>query len=220
MNTAEGSITSSLRRLEALADDHMAIGRSMTEAYGGALYGMDLLAYGALNRSRAHLTGFTSSIQARNLLCAGASLRLQLDTVLRFSAAWLVADPHAFASDVLRGTRVRNLTDRTSKKMTDAYLVQVLSRQFEWVERVYERTSGYVHFSDVHLLSAITRAEDESGERILELKISDADKPLPTALYVEAIEAFAECTRVLLWYVTGWTVTKARPELIRKPAGD
>jgi hypothetical protein len=220
MNTGDNSISSSLESLEALRDDHVAIAKSMTQAYGGAMYGLDLLAYGALNRSRAHLTGFTSLVRARNLLCAGALLRLQLDTVLRFSAAWLVTDPHDFALDVLRGTRVRNLTDRSGKKMTDAYLVQMLSRDFDWVERVYERTSGYVHFSNVHMLSAITSAEDEGGDRILELKISDMDKPLPEELYLEAIEAFAECTHVLLWYVTGWAVTKAHPDSVARPAGE
>jgi hypothetical protein len=220
MDEAEDPIATSLTSLEALGDDHLKLATAMAQAYGGAFYGMDLLAYGALNRSKAHLAGFAQMIRARNLVCAGAVLRLQLDTALRFSAAWLVPDPHAFAFEVLRGTRVRDLADRAGRKMTDAYLVQSLSRQFDWVSRVYERTSGYVHLSDVHLLSAISAADEEGDERILKLKISEIDKPLPSALYIEAIDAFAESTRVFLWYVHGWTATKANPEAVRKPYSD
>jgi hypothetical protein len=220
MDEPDESIATSLTRLKALEEEHLRLAEAMTEAYGGALYWMDLFAYGALNRSKAQLAGFTQLIRARNLVCAGALLRLQLDTALRFSAAWLVQDPHAFALAVMRGTRVRDLADRTGRKMTDAYLVQCLSRQFDWVSRVYERTSGYVHLSDVHLLSAVTGSEEEGEHRVLRVKISEIDKPLPSSLYVEAIDAFGESTRIFLWYVQGWTATKANPEAVQKPDSD
>ena len=103
------TIERALDSLTPLAAQHLKIGREMTEAYGGAIYGMDLLAYGALNRSKAHLSGFCRLIRDRNLVCAGAVLRLQLDTALRFSAAWLVENPHAFAIAVLEGQHIRKL---------------------------------------------------------------------------------------------------------------
>ena len=48
----------------------------MLEASGGALYGMDLLAAGALNRSQPHIVGFRQLVEAKNLICGGALLRL------------------------------------------------------------------------------------------------------------------------------------------------
>lgn len=206
------SIQPHLARLDPLDRKHIEIGLVMTEAYGGVIYGIDLLAYGALNRSKAHLVGFKELIRLRNMICAGAILRLQLDTALRFSAAWLVDDPHKFAIEVLGGSKIRNMRDRSGNKMTDAYLVSTLGKDFEWIPRVYERTSGYIHFSSVHIFSAISMKDQ--ANRTIELKISEIDKELPDEIYIEAIDAFEAVTGVLLKYVGGWSFTKANPESV------
>ncbi len=216
MEQIQDSIEQSLNQLAPLADDHLRIGLEMTNAYGGAFYGMDFLAYGALNRSKAHLAGFTQLIRSRNFVCAGALLRLQLDTALRLSAAWLVDSPHDFALAVLAGQQVRQLVDRSGKKLTDRYLVSVLGAELPWIPRVYERTSGYIHLSSVHIFSAISSVGDHAEARTFEVKISEFDKPLPTEIYIEAIDAFAESTRVLLRYVYGWTISKADPDAVAK----
>ena len=189
----------------------------MFEACGGTFYGMDLLAAVELNRSKAHIAGFQQLVGAKNLICAGALLRLQLDTALRFYAAFLVEQPHDFALAVLGGTRVRDLKDRDGKEMTDAYLVEKLAQKFDWVPRVYERTSGYVHLSSTHLLSAMTPTEGASdSDRTIAIKIGAEDKPLPAWIYIEATDAFRAVTDVLLRYVHGWVFTKANPELVQK----
>jgi hypothetical protein len=189
----------------------------MFEAFGEAMYGMELLAAGALNRSKAHIAGFTQLVQAKNLICAGALLRLQLDTALRFHAAFLVEQPHEFAIAVLRGERVRDLKDRNGKKMTDGHLVAKLGQEFSWVPRVYERTSGYVHLSATHLLSAMGPTEgSEDSERSMTIKISAEDKSLPDWIYIEAVDAFRAATDIFLRYVRGWVFTKANPELVQK----
>ena len=166
-----------LAELEAV---HLRLGKEMFEAFGGAMYGMDLLAAGALNRSKAHIAGFSTLIKAKNLICSGALLRLQLDTAMRFFAAFLVERPHDFAMSVLRGEKVRDLKDRSGKKMTDVYLCQKLGEEFEWVPRVYERTSGYVHLSSTHLMSALSPSSGaDADDWTFTIKISAEDKPLP-----------------------------------------
>jgi hypothetical protein len=92
------SLEESLAKLVPLDEAHLELGKQMFNAFGGALYGMDLLAAGALNRSKAHIAGFRQLIEAKNLICAGALLRLQLDTALRFHAAFLVEQPHDFGA--------------------------------------------------------------------------------------------------------------------------
>lgn len=211
------SLEESLSKLDRLDKAQLELGKQMFEVFGGALYGMDLLAAGALNRSKAHVAGFRSLLDSKNLICAGALLRLQLDTAMRFYAAFLVERPHEFALAVLSGQRVRDIKDRDGKKMTDAYLVQKLGQEFPWMPRVYERTSGYVHLSSMHLLSALhAPAEDPADERSFTIKISAEDKPLPEFIYIEAADAFRAATGVLLRYVHGWAVTKANPELVQR----
>lgn len=214
--TNSESLEASLLSLGRLDRAHIELGKQMFEAFGGAMYGMDLLAAGALNRSKAHIAGFRALLEARNLICAGALLRLQLDTAMRFYAAFLVDQPHDFALAVLRGERVRNIEDRDGRKMTDAYLVQKLGEEFAWVPRVYERTSGYVHLSSIHLLSALGASEGALDERLLSIKISAEDKELPDTIYIEATDAFRAATDVFLRYVHGWVFTKANPELVQK----
>jgi hypothetical protein len=210
------SLEASIEKLANLNEAHLEIGRQMFEAFGGAVYGVDLLAAGALNRSKAHIAGFRHLVETRNLICAGALLRLQLDTALRFYAAFRVEKPHDFALAVLDGKRVRDLRDLDGQKMTDAYLVRKLGDEFPWVPQVYERTSGYVHLSDVHLLSVMSVADESEAKRSFTIKISEEDKPLPEWIYIEAVDAFRAATDILLRYIRGWVFTKANPELVQK----
>lgn len=215
--THSESLQASLEALSALEGPHLQLGKKMFEAFGGALYGMDLLAAGALNRSKAHIAGFRTLIDAKNLICAGALLRLQLDTAMRFFAAFLVERPHDFAIAILRGEKVRDLKDRSGKRMTDAYLSQKLGEEYEWVPRVYERTSGYVHLSSTHLMSALSPSGGANpDDRRFTVKISAEDKPLPEAIYVETSDAFRAATDIFLRYVHGWVFTKANPELVQQ----
>ena len=208
------SLRESLARLDALEEAHLQLGAAMLAAYGGALYGMDLLAVGALNRSKAHIAGFRMLVNSRNLICAGALLRLQLDTAMRFYAAFLVEKPHDFALAVLGGGRVRDVRDRDGQQLTDNYLARKLGDEYEWVPRVYERTSGYVHLSSTHLMSAFSLKPEAEASRQVEVKISAEDKPLPEWIYVEAADAFGAATDILLRYVQGWALTKAHPEMV------
>src|SRR5687768_12821665 len=89
-----------LARLDKTENDLLQAGNAMFEAYGGTLYGVDLLAAGAINRGLAHTAGFRTMVQQRNLICAGSILRLQIDSALRFYAVFLVDKPHEFALEV------------------------------------------------------------------------------------------------------------------------
>lgn len=112
---------------------------------------------------------------------------------------------------------MRDLKDRDGVKMTDAYLVKKLGQEYDWVPRVYEWTSGYVHLSATHLLSAIGPTEGTAeSDRSIAIKIGAEDKPLPSWVYIEAADAFRAATEILLRYVHGWVFTKANPDLVQK----
>jgi len=211
------SLEASLEKLAYLDKLHLELGKAMYEAYGGAIYGMDLLATAALNRSKAHIAGFRRLIESHNLLCAGAILRLQLDTALRFHAAFLVKKPHDFAVEILSGKKMKDMRDQEGKLLTDTYLVKKLGKEFEWVPRVYDRTSGYVHFSATHMMAALSvDKDDDDSTKMITGKISDTDKPLPEWIYIEACDAFCASTEILLKYIHGWVLTKANPDTVAK----
>jgi len=200
--------------LETLSEGHDAVkdrAKHMYEAYDHAMYGLDFLAGAALNRTMSNIDAFTSLIRARNLVIAGALLRIQLDTALRFYAAFLVDKPHDFALDVLQGERIDKLKDMKGNRLTDRHLVNLLSQEFSWIDRVYPATSGYIHLSGTHIHHTIGEVRED---RTFSVKLSPMDKDLPDVLYTEAIEAFIESIKVLLKYVDGWIFTKNNPQVV------
>ena len=203
-------VETALADLEADEKELIAIAGEMLQAYGGAVYGFDFLANAAVNRALALSSGFRTMIREQNLICAGALLRLQLDTALRFFAGFIVDKPHDFAVEVLGGKQINRMKDREGKRMTDRYLVSQMAEQYPWVERVYELASGYVHMSETHILSTLESIDLDSG--IVGIKISSHDRPLPDDVYIDAIRTFRQCSRILALHLEGWVFTKNNPE--------
>lgn len=202
-----------LATIEGAQSVQTQLAKRMLEACEGALFSADLLAVAALNRSLAHCAGIKSLTESWNIMCSGVVLRLQLDTVLRFFASTLVDNPQNFAVAVLGGYRIDKMKSRDGRRLQDAYLVQKLGEQYSWIPRVYKETSGYVHFSDKHMLAAMFNGT-QSGELLM--KISPLDEETPEELYREILEAFLATTEILVRYVTEWTAAKSRPEMIAR----
>jgi hypothetical protein len=97
--------------------------RRVAYSAGRDLFPLDFLAWPAANRSLALLHGFRHLINARNYSTAAALVRLQIDTGLRFKAAWHVENPNALATYVLDGGRLDHYRDTDGKRLTDRHLV-------------------------------------------------------------------------------------------------
>ncbi|MEW6517680.1 MAG: hypothetical protein AB1439_12340 [candidate division FCPU426 bacterium] len=130
---------------------------------------------------------------------------MQLDNVLRYSAAWMVKKPHEFADAVFNGEYICKLKDRHGNKMIDSYLVKQLSKEYPWIKKVYDNTSGYVHLSEKHIFNAIKPGKEVN---MIEMKISPVDNDIPEQFYVEAIDFFSKITLILVKYLCGWVQTK------------
>ena len=188
----------------------------MLKAYDCALYGFDLLAIAAAKRSIALSVGFRSMVSDQNLICAGAILRLQLDTALRIFAGFIVDDPHDFAIAVIEGKRINQMKDQNGRLMTDHYLITELARkypEYQWIKSTYKETSNYIHFSDTHFFSTLDRdtREDQTGFRIM---IGPRDNDIPDDIYEDAITTFHNSTEILVRLIEGWIFTKGNPEKI------
>lgn len=176
----------------------------ITRANNGAMYQMDLFSSAVVNRSLELSKGFESMIKGGLFLCAAPLLRLQLDNLLRYSALWLVENPDAVCLEVLGGKPIRKIKDENGNKMTDAHLVSILSKDIEWISSVYEKTSGYVHFSETHFHKTLLSAKDGK----VEIGIGDRAKPVPDSALEEACAAYQAITIELLRFLDGWLQTK------------
>jgi hypothetical protein len=195
-----------LARLRTKSGSHFVLGKGVLGEAGYGLYKLDFLAAATLNRSLCLVGAFCSLVEAKNMIAGAPILRCQLDNALRFSASTLVDQPHDFAWEVVGGTPIRKLKDRSGQKMTDAYLVQQLSKSYPWVSWLYERASGYVHLSEKHIFNAFTLGDREGT---WDIKISGQDAGAWTEeRYLEAVEAFAAVTDLVLELVNAWVIER------------
>lgn len=201
-----------LKHLEDSQPFHLEVGLKMAQAYGGAIYPVDLLAQAVLNRSANLLDGFVTLARKRNFICCAPLLRLQIDNCLRFYAVFIVKDCHRFAMDVLQGTQINKMKDRNGKLMTDRYLAERLNEEHPWILRVYERTSSYIHLSDTHIFNTVKQSsEEKEAQGIQEFKMGVGDNFEGDELYEEAALALIEATNILFKYLVGWVKTKDNP---------
>lgn len=136
----------------------------------------------ALSQSRA----FVHMISDRNSLVAASLLRLQLDTVLRLYAIFWVADAESFAKQVFEGAQVDRLKAADGELMKDKYLRDRLLPRNPWVSDVYASTSGFIHFSNRHMLATLESRGD--GHASVVIQAQDFEKCL--GYYGELLSAF------------------------------
>ncbi len=195
--------------LAALQDDRNAmlkLGIAMTGGKDTSAFPLDLMAFGAVKRNLSLTSAMSSMVESWNMVCSRALLRLHIDTALRFSAAWMVDQPHDLASQVLKGERIDKMKDREGNRLQDAYLVKVRSADYPWLPTVYETLSGYVHFSGSHIFDSIASVNDE--DRSVSFEITETDLNFPESSWVEILECFRDATEMLAKYLHGYGLTK------------
>ena len=206
----EERIEEKLRILEESEEVFLEEAQSLMEAYGGNVYPLDLLAVAVFNRSISLVSGFCALIRTRNYVCAFPLVRLQVDNLLRFYAAFIVDEPQDFAMSVLDGCKIRDLRDRTGKRMTDAYLKSQMKKIIPWIENIYDEASGFVHLSNRHIFSSIRRSPEDLD--CVMFSIGHENQCIPTDVATTAVEAMSQVTLKLLRYLHGWTWTKDNPD--------
>lgn len=208
-----------LRAIAADTDATYQLGLATLDADERAMFPLDMMALGAVKRSVSTSSAVLAMVKAWNMVCARTLLRTHIDTSLRFSAAWLVADPHAFATDVVKGERIDRLKDRDGKRLTDARLVELRTPECPWLPAVYSGLSGYVHFSGCHIVDSVTTLDHAA--RTIQFEISPMDTRFPEFSWVEVLECFRETTELLARYLHGYRITKnMSPEQLRAAHGD
>jgi hypothetical protein len=197
-----------LSALAALDRDREALLITLKAVIGGdgaPMFPLDLLASGAVKRAVSAISAMKLLVDSWNIVSARLLLRTHIDTALRFSASWLVHNPHEFATLVISGQPINKLKDREGQRLTDARLVIIRSGDYPWLPNVYDNLCDYVHFSASHLAAATTSVEDDGS---LSLLISETDFDFPESSWLELIDCFQETSAILLKFLHGYSTTK------------
>jgi hypothetical protein len=134
----------------------------------------DLFGIGIGRRALALSSGFRLMVENRNSLCALPIVRMQLDTSLRLYAGFFVSDHQQFSREVFHGAQINRLKSFDGSIMSDRYLVDEVAKRNPWMVEVYKSTSGYVHFSNRHILEALR--SDEGADAQLVVGPTDFDR--------------------------------------------
>ena len=197
--------------LEVLGKHEKALiqlGHSTLSAAGGALYTIDFYVMGAVKRGLAVTAGFRRLIGDRNLVCAGALLRMQLETALRFFGLSLLEHPHDAALELMGGSHMRRMKSRDGHLLRDAYLVDQLSHRHPWVKSVYAETSAFVHFTEKQIFAGLIDVNDE--ERSFQMLVATDDTQAPESAFLEALDAFDAATTLLGELISSWQEAKGQ----------
>ena len=113
----------------------------------------DIFFLSALNRRVQFIDGIIDLLRMRNLTCAGILVRTQLDNLMRVFAAFISEDR-------------RLLKDNHNRKMTDFNLKKRMSEYYPEIEKIYNKSSGYVHLSEIAFHQAFWTDQSDGDCRI------------------------------------------------------
>lgn len=195
-----------LALVEQDRDAMLMMGKRLFGEPNAPIFGLDLLAYGAIKRNLSTTAAISQMVNSWNMVCARSLLRVHIDTALRFSGAWLVEQPHEFALKVLGGGRIDKFKDRDGSRLTDSHLVKIHAAEYEWLPKVYEYLSGYIHFSGSHVFDSVAKTGDD--DMSISFEISATDYKFPEFSWVEILECTREATAMLAKYLHGYNFTK------------
>ncbi|WP_165218217.1 hypothetical protein [Affinirhizobium pseudoryzae] len=159
----------------------------------------------ALQRVESNAAGFQAMITARNYPVASAIVRMQIDTSMRVYGLRLMADPHDGAMKLLGGERYDRIRPKSGDRLRDAVLLNALNVEHDWIKKVYERTSGMVHLSGMHIHHALnhsTSVVNDDGSLSIQLAIGPESPHIPAELYDELCAAFSHTSMIAISITT------------------
>jgi hypothetical protein len=197
MKPIPDSVVTKLEKLQGLIQTHIELAQLCIEANDGNVWSADLWFNAAIKRSIQVVDGFSEMVRRRNISCAGALIRVQIDTALRLFACSLT-DANVYVAAALKGERLDKLKNVNGKPLRDNYVNGEMIKvrpDLAWLDSLYKRTSDFVHMSGTHLFAVA----EVSGPRSIETYIGLCDDRWTDAQMVEAVDAFGEVTDVVVW---------------------
>lgn len=146
----------------------------------------DLFFCASLNRCLNLIDGLVLLLNSRNLTCAGAILRLQIDNCLRTYATFIAKDRNKVIECLINGERIDREKDMQGKNMTDRYLKEKLSEIDSSIETIYNNSSGYIHLSEKAFYETVINCDNN----IIEFQIGRTLPEKRNVTLIEILDAF------------------------------
>lgn len=173
---------------------------------GQSLLKEDFFFCASADRCMNLIDGFISMLQDRNLTCAGALLRLQLDNCMRTYAAFIADDKKAVIDCIISGNRIDKQKSTDGKNLSDANLRAALSQIDARFSDVYKQASGFIHLSEKAFYQTIVKCEDSS----IEFQVGGILPEKRNPVLIECADAFIHFTKLYYKMLTAVADSKKR----------
>lgn len=202
-------VTARIKHLRAAKPTHLQMWKKICLADEGGFFAIDMGAWAALYRSIALIDGFTLLVERRNFLAAVPLLRLQVDSIIRLYAFWLVQTPSDILAPLLKGEPLKKYKAKDGHPLTDRYLHEQASKLYPWLSDVYVATSGFVHLSTPHMFAPMYSLDEKAASIGISIG-KNAGRKWRSNEILAPVEAFITATECLLNLCAGWLQTKVK----------
>jgi len=193
--------------LDQLRIDHLELAEQSLMAADGNLYPPDLIITAMLQRSYGVIGALIDAVDTYNIHVAAPLLRIQLDTLFRAHYIASGSDVNDITMRLLRGEEFRKIKDPDGKPLNDYRLKELAGKNHAWALPVYDKASGWVHFSVNHM-HATVQVVDTGG---FQMGVPLRADVIPESLWHEIYGAAIQATRELFAYVRDWATWKEMP---------
>ena len=163
---------------------------------GAPMFVLDFIMIGAIKRTLSLGHGLDGMVKSKNMTCARAIVRMQIDTVSRLLAYTYVDDPEGMAKEVIGEKQLNKFKSRDGRPLTDGYLIDRMAKSYPWVKEVYKLTSGEIHFSEKQFFASVQSMDNEN--RTLVMEIGPLDTKYPEWSWSEVVTCFNHLCEILI----------------------
>ena len=202
-----------IQEIRKLCDQCPTLAKGMI---GQTLMKEDLFFCSALDRCVQLSEGFIALLQQRNLTCIGAILRLQMDNCMRTYAAFIALDKDAVIDCIVHGQKISDQFDTAGKRMTDANLKYKMKAFSPSFPDIYDKTSGYVHFSDMAFYQTVVSINNSTIEWQIGQSLQERFNPL----LLEAADAFIHFIKLNYKMLQAVADSKRRYDIVHQADAD
>lgn len=201
------ALSDDLKELSAWLDQLPRVGMQALGGSGAPMFVLDFILIGATKRSLGLGHGLVAMVESKNMMCARALVRMQIDTVSRLLAYTYVVDPEHVAKEVIGGKKLNKFKSREGKTLVDGYLIDRMTKTYPWVRTVYDLTSGEIHFSEKQFFASIHSLDEDT--RMMRMEIGPSDIKFPEWSWIEVVTCFSKLCEILVQTVASYASHKA-----------
>lgn len=197
------------RKIEELRSLRNTCKTIVAGVIGQSLLKEDFFFCASADRCMNLIDGFIPMLQNRNLTCAGALLRLQLDNCMRTYAAFIADDKDAVIDCIISGNRIDKQQSADGKNLSDANLRIALSQIDVSFSDVYKQASGFIHLSEKAFYQTVVKCEDSS----IEFQVGGILPEKRNPVMIECADAFIHFTKLHFQMLSAVAESKVRFDL-------